>query len=190
MFPTTGQTITIGDEIFAGSSGYVENSPAHLNTPLDMAIFSPLRLRRLADQATEATQQFITFQIAQKFCALPIDQLIKVIIMAEITDVVQPSGSKIIKYKGQDLVVWDVGKLLFGQTSFTASAAPDQHILLGRAAHDQVVGLLIDHPPATLTVGATVVLPTNDSPGIIATINAKHQYYVLNLLAIENAGSC
>jgi chemotaxis signal transduction protein len=161
-----------------------------INALLNMAIFSPLRLRRLADQATEATQQFITFQIAQQFCALPVDQLIKVMIMTEITDVVQPSGSKIIKYKGQDLVVWDVGKLLFGQTSFTDKAISNQHMVLGRAAHDQVVGLLIDHPPATLTVGATAVLPTNDAPGIMATISADHQYYVLSLLAIENGGSC
>jgi chemotaxis signal transduction protein len=151
-----------------------------------MAIFSPLRLRRLADQATEAAQQFVTFQIAQQFCAIPIDNLVKVIIMEEISADVQLAGHKVIKYKGQDLVVWDAGQLLFGQTSFTDEIVFNQHILLAKAADDQVVGLLIDAPPATQTVKDSAVSLVTDLPGIMATIVTDHQYFVVSLAAIEN----
>jgi chemotaxis signal transduction protein len=186
MFPHDNRRITIDNEIFTDSSGYFENSPAQVNALFNMAIFSPLRLRRLADQSTEATQKFITFQIAQQYCALPIDQLVKVIMMEEISYTVQPTGHTVIKYKGQDLVVWDLGKLLFGQTSIPSTATQHQHLLLGRAANDQVVGWLIDTPPATQTVVASALLPSTDLPGIVATITADRQYYVVNLTAIEN----
>jgi chemotaxis signal transduction protein len=152
-----------------------------------MAIFSPLRLRRLTDQVAEATQQFITFQLGQKFCAVPIDQLIKVI-LTETTEEEQLSNSSraVISYKGQELAVWDAGQVLFGQTSLVGSKIQNQHMLLGRAANDQVVVLAIDSPPATQTVKSSAILPVHDLPGIMATITTDCQYYVVNLAAIEN----
>jgi chemotaxis signal transduction protein len=185
MLPSTSSFITIGNEIFPDLSGYFESSPAQVNALFNMAIFSPLRLRRLADQAAEATQQFITFQIAQQFCALPIDQLVKVIMMEEISYTVQSAGTT-IKYKGQNLAIWDLGQLLFGQTSINPVVAPNQHLLLGRAANDQVISWLIDAPPATQTAVVSAVLPMTDLPGIIATVTTDRQYYVVNLAAVEN----
>jgi chemotaxis signal transduction protein len=152
-----------------------------------MAIFSPLRLRRLTDQVAEATQQFITFQIGQKFCAVPIDQLIKVI-LTETNDEEQLSNSSrpVISYKDQELAIWDAGQVLFGQTSLTRTKTQNQHMLLGRAANDQVVVLAIDSPPATQTVKSSAIQPVHDLPGIMATITTDCQYYVVNLAAIEN----
>ncbi len=149
-----------------------------------MAIFSPLRLRRLTDQVAEATHQFITFQLGSQFCAVSIDQLIKVIIMTENTDQTQLSSHKVIQYKGHELAVWDAGQALFGQTSLAKNS--NQHLLLGRAAHDQVVVLAIDSPPATQTVKSSAILPIHGLPGITATITTDCQYYVVNLAAIEN----
>ena len=150
-----------------------------------MAIFSPLRLRRLTDQVAEATQQFITFRLGQQFCAVPIEQLIKVI-MTETVNEPQPAtdSHQVISYKGQELLVWDAGQVLFGQTSLGEKL--NQHMLLGRAAHDQVVVLAIDSPPATQTVKSSAILPVDDLPGITATITTDCQYYVVNLAAIEN----
>ncbi len=151
-----------------------------------MAIFSPLRLRRLTDQVAETTHQFITFQLGSQFCAVSIDQLIKVIIMTENTDPAQSSSRQVIQYKGHKLAVWDAGQVLFGQTSLTNVENSHQHLLLGRAAHDQVVVLAIDSPPATQTVKSSAILPIHDLPGITATITTDCQYYVVNLAAIEN----
>ncbi len=152
-----------------------------------MAIFSPLRLRRLTDQVAEATQQFITFQLGQQFCAVPIDQLIKLIMTETIGETQSFTSSRpVISYKGQELAVWDAGQVLFGETSLARNKTPHQHMLLGRAAHDQVVVLAIDSPPATQTVKSSAIQPVDDLPGIMATITTDCQYYVVNLAAIEN----
>jgi chemotaxis signal transduction protein len=150
-----------------------------------MAIFSPLRLRRLTDQTTAATQQFITFQIGQKFCAVPIDQLIRVIILHDTSNIGQSLDRPVIQYKGQELVVWDAGHHLFGQTSLGVQGSFPKHFLLGRAAQDQAIVFPIDSPPATQTVKSSTVIPVPDLPGIIATITTDCQYYVVNLASIE-----
>ncbi len=154
-----------------------------------MAIFSPLRLRRLTDQATETTQQFITFQIGQEFCAVPIEQLIRVIILNDTSNINQSLGRPVIQYKGQELAVWDAGHHLFGQTSLGATGSAPQHFLLGRAAADQAVVFPIDSPPATQTFKSSTVVPVPDLPGIIATITTDCQYYVVNLASIETLWS-
>lgn len=152
-----------------------------------MAIFSPLRLRRLTDRVAESTQQFITFQLGQQFCAVPIEQLIKVILTETISeDQSSNSGRLAIWYKGQELEIWDAGQVLFGQTALTSTAIQNQHMLLGRAANDQVVVLAIDSPPATQTVKISAIQPVIDLPGIMATVTTDCQYYVVNLAAIEN----
>ncbi len=150
-----------------------------------MAIFSPLRLRRLTDQTTETTQQFITFQIGKEFCAVPIEQLIRVIILSETNNIGQSLNRPVIQYKGQELAVWDAGQNLFGQTSLGSQESAPQHFLLGQAAAGQAVVFPIDSPPATQTVKSSGVVPVKNLPGIIATITTDCQYYVVNLASIE-----
>jgi lipoprotein-anchoring transpeptidase ErfK/SrfK len=84
------------------------------------------------------------------------------------------------------LIVWDVGNLLFGKSSFRLPAIPDQHLLIGRLANDEAIGVPIDAPPTTQAVLSSAIQPTTDLPGIIAIMTAGHQYYVLDLAAIEN----
>lgn len=157
-----------------------------MDSSLNMAIFSPLRLRRMADRSTELTQKFITFQISQQWCALPIEELVKVIIMEEISHDSQPLGIKLTQYKGQQLIVWDVGNLIFGKSSFRLPTISNQHLLIGRLANDDVIGIPIDAPPATQAVLASAIQPTTDLPGITAIVTAGHQHYVLDLAAIEH----
>jgi chemotaxis signal transduction protein len=140
-----------------------------------MAIYSPLRSRRLAAQQTEATQRLITFKLSDQIFALPLDRVHKVTTF-------DPSGSRLsqrlygdpnhtgvslIAYQGRELVVIDVGQRIFGKTA--AVAPPTQvpesaanlvrYLLILQPEPDRLLGLPIDSPPSIQSLQLSAFQP-------------------------------
>lgn len=140
----------------------------------------------MANRTREQTQKLVTFTISQQWCALPIADLVKVIVVEELCPDNHRLGIQFARYQGQEIIVWDIGKLVFGQSSFQLPASAERHLLLGRLSNDEIVGVPIDAPPATQTVVISALQPTTDFPGITAIMTTDARYYVLDLAAIES----
>jgi chemotaxis signal transduction protein len=80
-----------------------------------MAIYSPLRSRRLAAQQTEATQRLITFRLGQENFALSLDRVQKVTTLDSLYGDPQGTGISLTTHQGQELRVIDVGNRIFGE---------------------------------------------------------------------------
>jgi chemotaxis signal transduction protein len=139
-----------------------------------MAIYSPLRSRRLAAQQVEVTQRLITFELRAQVFALPLDRIHKVIALnagdlhagglrqrvgARLYGDPNRTGVSLTTFEGQELVVIDVAQRIFGnpktllptvsQTAQNADAAAPavRYLLIVQPEPDRLVGVPIDSPP-------------------------------------------
>jgi chemotaxis signal transduction protein len=80
-----------------------------------MAIYSPLRSRRLAARQTEVTRRLITFKLGTEIFALPLDDVQKVTTLERLYGDPHGTGVSLTTYQGRELVVIDVGQRIFGQ---------------------------------------------------------------------------
>jgi chemotaxis signal transduction protein len=80
-----------------------------------MAIYSPLRSRRLAAQQTEATQRLITFKLGEENFALPLDRVQKVTTLDLLYADPQGTGVSLTTYQDREILVIDVGHRIFGK---------------------------------------------------------------------------
>lgn len=80
-----------------------------------MAIFSPLRSRRLSLRPTETTQQLIAFRLRQEWFALPIETVLKVVPMGSVYGDPKGTGISLTIYQGCELLVVDVAHRIFGE---------------------------------------------------------------------------
>jgi chemotaxis signal transduction protein len=137
-----------------------------------MAIYSPLRSRRLAAQQAEATQRMIIFQLRQLTFALPLDKVHKATTYDRLYGDANGAGVLLTTYQGRELTVIDVDNKIFGQTptvlpplkSMMAkqSSHPDPevgHLLVLQRADGQQIGLPIDSPPSIQSIAASAFLP-------------------------------
>jgi chemotaxis signal transduction protein len=155
-----------------------------------MAIYSPLRSRRLATRQTEATQRLITFKLGTETFALPLDRVRKVTTIDALGS--NPSlgqrlygdpnhtGVSLTTFQGRELVVIDVGQRIFGKsqseslpTATTnrdlAAIDPEIRYLLilqpetAAASEDRpLVGLPIDSPPSIQSIQLSAFKPLPD----------------------------
>jgi chemotaxis signal transduction protein len=146
-----------------------------------MAIYSPLRSRRLTAQQTEVTQRLIIFQLRQETFALQLDLVHKVIVL-------DPSGARsgqrlygdpnrtgvsLTTYQGRELVVIDVGQQIFGtrasateakssNTVTTPTNAKIEYLLILQPEPERLVGLPIDSAPSIQSIQLSAFKPLPD----------------------------
>ena len=147
-----------------------------------MAIYSPLRSRRLAAQKTEATQRLITFKLREETFALPLTSVHKVTTIDRLYGDPHDTGISLTTYQGRELVVIDVGHRIFGKTpqvlppssphdrnpivtfDATATAADERakltrYLLILQPEPQRLVGLPIDSPPSIQSIQLSAFQP-------------------------------
>jgi hypothetical protein len=137
-----------------------------------MAIYSPLRSRRLAAQQAEATQRLIIFQLRQLTFALPLDKVHKATTYDRLYGDANGAGVLLTTYQGRELTAIDVGNKIFGQiptvlpplkslmAKQSHQADPEVgHLLILQRADGQQLGLPIDSPPSIQSIAASAFLP-------------------------------
>ncbi len=147
-----------------------------------MAIYSPLRSRRLAAQQTEATKRLITFKLGEGDFALPLDRVQKVTTLDRVYGDPDRTGVSLTTYQGRELVVIDVGHRIFGKApqeilpSQQTRTSPRTTQLEGDSVRyllvlqsesvetatglvRQLVGLPIDSPPSIQSIKLSAFQP-------------------------------
>jgi chemotaxis signal transduction protein len=141
-----------------------------------MAIYSPLRSRRLAARdRVEQTQRLITFKLDTETFAIPLDRVYKVTTFDRSYGDPNATGVSLTTYQGRELVVVDVGHRIFGRAAQILPSSPKptlsnsanidlqvaKYLLVLQPEPDRLVGLPIDSPPSiqSLSVSAFQPLP-------------------------------
>lgn len=147
-----------------------------------MAIYSPLRSRRLAAQQTEATKRLITFKLGDGDFALPLDRVQKVTTLDRVYGDPDQTGVSLTTYQGREMVVIDVGYRIFGkekqallpsQPSRATAVSTQQNgdlvrylLVLQAESVDGLVsapvGLPIDSPPTIQSIKLSAFQPLPD----------------------------
>jgi chemotaxis signal transduction protein len=135
-----------------------------------MAIYSPLRSRRLAAQQVEATKRLITFKLGTENFALPLDQVQKVTTLDRVYGDPSRTGVSLTTYQGRELVVVDVGYRIFGkeQQIILPGQQKRTNYLDPQSSLDLVRYLLVlkSESGETSTATALVGLPIDSPPSI------------------------
>lgn len=144
-----------------------------------MAIYSPLRSRRLAAKQTEATQRLITFKLGTETFALPLDRIGKVTTIDRLGANLgqrlygdpNNTGVSLTTYQGQELVVIDVGHRIFGKPQSQILPNDTNPIDRNAANNVEIRYLAIVQTDGVDSTGARslVGLPL-DSPPIIQSL--------------------
>jgi chemotaxis signal transduction protein len=153
-----------------------------------MAIYSPLRSRRLAAQQVEATQRLITFKLGEEMFALPLNGVHKVTKLDAPGERLgqrlygDPGGTgvSLTTYQGRELVVIDVGHRIFGKAPQVLPPSPKKgigvvdptrssdlvrYLLIlqsaptDAAAEQRLVGLPLDSPPTIQSIQVSAFQP-------------------------------
>lgn len=149
-----------------------------------MAIYSPLRSRRLAAQQTEATKRLITFKLGEENFAVPLDRVHKVTTLDRVYGDPDRTGVSLTTYQGRELVVIDVGYRIFGKAPQVLLPSQQQRYRTPATGHGdivryllilqsesvetssglahQLVGLPIDSPPSIQSIKLSAFQPLPD----------------------------
>jgi chemotaxis signal transduction protein len=146
-----------------------------------MAIYSPLRSRRLAAQKTEATQRLITFKLRAETFALSLDLVRKVTTLdapgerlgQRLYGDPNQTGVSLTTYQGRELVVIDVGHRIFGKSEPVLSTLPNsatavelpaavRYLLILQPEPERLIGLPIDSPPSIQSIQLSAFKPLPD----------------------------
>jgi hypothetical protein len=180
-----------------------------------MAIYSPLRSRRLAAQQKEATQRLITFKLGTENFALPLDRVLKVTTLDRIYGDPQRIGRKFTTYQGQEVVLVDVEHQIFGKPPQTFlpidlddrsnldpnNADPIKYLVILQPAsienvtptapkiaqEQQLVGLTIDLPPSIQSMPLSAFLPLPDRYNHLHCVSAVSNAVPVNALLRRRA---
>ena len=149
-----------------------------------MAIYSPLRSRRLAAAKTEATIRLITFKLDRETFALPLASVYRVTTLdapgqrgQRLYGDPHGTGVSLTTFQGRELVVIDVGQRIFGETpqllhqQREAIAVPAEqpelklradlirYLLILQPEPDRFIGLPIDSPPSIQSIQVSAFQP-------------------------------
>ncbi len=139
-----------------------------------MAIYSPLRSRRLAARdRSEQTQRLITFKLGTETFAAPLDRVHKVTTLDRLYGDPNDTGFSLTTYQGRELVVIDVGHRIFGRAAqilppsskLTPELGSTEHpqivkyMLVLQAAADRLIGLPIDSAPSIQSLPLSAFQP-------------------------------
>lgn len=126
-----------------------------------MTIYASRRSRRLVAQKTEKTQQMITFLLGSEWFALPICLTQKVMTLDKIYGDPNHKGISLINYQGQELLVIDVARRIFGMPTLPAQPLNNEQrflLLIQNQAHE-IAGLPIDSVPSIHRFPDSAFLP-------------------------------
>jgi purine-binding chemotaxis protein CheW len=154
-----------------------------------MAIYSPLRSRRLATRQTEATQRLITFKLGAETFALPLDRVRKVTTIDALGSNLgqrlygdsNRTGVSLTNFQGREVVVIDVGQRIFGKSrsellpsassigNQTRSNSEIRYLLILQSetvdeltGSRSLIGLPIDSPPSIQSIQLSAFKPLPD----------------------------
>lgn len=140
-----------------------------------MAIYSPLRSRRLAAKQTEATQRLITFKLCQETFGVKLASVHKVTTLDRLYGDPSGTGVSLTTYQDRELVVIDVGHRIFGKTQqlippqAKSLDALESHLnplvrflLILQPEPNRLVGLPIDSPPSIQSIQISAFQPLPD----------------------------
>jgi purine-binding chemotaxis protein CheW len=116
-----------------------------------MSLLSPLRSKHLRRQNTEVkTRQIVAFQLKQEWFGLPIEAVERVVELGDRYGKSDDSGVSLTIYRGQEMVVVDMGARLFKTpqpTEIFPGGQPASLLLVLQTAGDSLMGIPIDTPP-------------------------------------------
>lgn len=153
-----------------------------------MAIYSPLRSRRLAAAKTEATLRLITFKLDRETFALPLASVHRVTTLdasgqrgQRLHGDPHGTGVSLTTFQGRELVVIDVGQRIFGKTPQSLQDPQQRHeeivvpteqqeksqriadliryLLVLQPEPDRLIGLPIDSPPSIQSIPVAAFQP-------------------------------
>jgi chemotaxis signal transduction protein len=134
-----------------------------------MAIYSPLRSRRLAGDKAEVTQRILTFKLGEELFALPLAAVHKAIVLDRVYGDPNGTGVGLTTYQGRELVIIDVAQRIFGrdpdetlaQATFDRDTQAVRYTIVLQPEPNRFVGLPIDSPPSiqSLPMSAFGALP-------------------------------
>ncbi len=135
-----------------------------------MAIYSPIRSRRLTAKQAEATERLITFQLRHETFALPLSQVYKVTTLDRLYGDANQTGVSLTNYQGRELVAIDLAHKIFGHvyselplpTQVASDDLPVRYLLIITGEDGQLVGLPIDSAPSIQTVPSAAFHPLPD----------------------------
>lgn len=142
-----------------------------------MAIYSPLRSRRLAARdRIEQTQRLIIFKLNSETFALPLDRVQKVTTLDRSYGDPNATGVSLTTYQGRELVLIDVGHRIFSRAvqilppslkptlGNIADEDPQavKYLLVLQPEPDRLVGLPIDSPPSIQSLAVSAFQPLPD----------------------------
>ena len=155
-----------------------------------MTLISSFRSRRLTKYKPKSTQKLIAFRLRQEWFALPIQALVKVIILDKIYGDPQQTGLSLTTYQNQEILVVDVGYHIFSEPQrqelmqLNQTTEP-QYLAIVQNSQQEIVGLPIDSPPVIHQVSESAFKPlpqTYLALGKIKAISSK-------MVEIENKPS-
>ncbi|MDJ0844514.1 chemotaxis protein CheW [Crocosphaera sp.] len=158
-----------------------------------MTIDSHRRSRTLRAKTKENTQQMITFLLGKEWFALPINKIQKVVPLGQIYGDPQGKGIGLTHYQGQELMVIDVARRIFGMETLSVHLDRDQtrFLLIINVENEQMVGLPIDSPPSMLRVAKSAFIPlpdiylTQDNIRCISStfiqVNEQNSFFLLDV---------
>jgi len=129
-----------------------------------MSITSSIRTRRSGVRNNQKTKQIISFRLRQEWFALPIEKIQKVLQMGKIYGDPQGTGISLTNYQGQEIVVIDVARRIFGESKtpypVTNTNEPRFLLVVQRDSED-IIGLPVDSTPVMrrVTESAFTVIP-------------------------------
>jgi purine-binding chemotaxis protein CheW len=127
-----------------------------------MAIFSPLRRRRLAKDVYEEKQQLIVFPLGGEYFGLPIDIVKRVIPITSIYGDPQGKGISLTSYEGKELVIMDVGKWIFHYSLEHQSTSTDRFFLILTLDYETSIALPISETPTVRSIPITKIKELSD----------------------------
>lgn len=135
-----------------------------------MAIYSPLRSRRLAGDKAEATQRLLTFKLGEELFALPLSEVHKAIVLDRVYGDPNGTGIGLTTYQGRELVIIDVARRIFGrdaqetltQTTLDLDTDQTRYLIVLQPQPERFLGLPIDSPPTIQSLPISVFGPLPD----------------------------
>ncbi len=113
-----------------------------------MSLLSQARLRPTRKKVAKHLRQFISFRLRQEWFALPIEAVERITFMGEVYGNSPEAGLGLTLYKGEQLLLVDVGHYLFGEEPSRSQLPAEQFLLIMLDVQKhQFVGIPIDSPP-------------------------------------------
>ena len=126
-----------------------------------MAIFSPLRNKKIGAHLAENTRQMLVFQLQKEWFAIPIELVKQVVVLKEVYGDPAQNGISLTLYQNQEILVVDVGKRIFPQGKNTEDVKNDEqrYLIVLENSEGEIVGLPINGTPSLKRVADSAFSP-------------------------------